>query len=165
VHSYSTSKHGVLAQISRPGRAPDCIGCHTSQPHPAPPLQPGEAAARPAAPPQGCIHCHSPRYLQKLQANGIRMVALGQMKLREAEGLLQRARGEFTAASLDAMEGHYARMQRHQTNLRLGVAHQSPDYQWWHGHPALDGDLLRIKGAYDRLRQQHSQAPEPAAQP
>jgi hypothetical protein len=26
------------------------------------------------------------------------------------------------------------------------VGHQSPDYQWWHGQPALDGDLLRIKG-------------------
>jgi hypothetical protein len=28
---------------------------------------------------------------------------------------------------------------------------QSPDYQWWHGQPALDGDLLRIKGAVGEL--------------
>jgi hypothetical protein len=37
-------------------------------------------------------------------------------------------------------------MQSHARNVRLGVGHQSPDYQWWHGQPALDGDLLRIKG-------------------
>jgi len=37
-------------------------------------------------------------------------------------------------------------MREHGRHVRIGVGHQSPDYQWWHGHPALDGDLLRIKG-------------------
>ena len=36
-------------------------------------------------------------------------------------------------------------MQKHLRNVYLGIGHQSPDYQWWHGQPALDGDLLRIK--------------------
>ncbi len=40
---------------------------------------------------------------------------------------------------------------KHLRNVRLGVFHQSPDHQWWHGQPALDGDLLRIKGYYGRL--------------
>ncbi len=35
-------------------------------------------------------------------------------------------------------------------NLRLGIGHQSPDYQWWYGHAALDGDLLRIKSVLSR---------------
>jgi len=39
----------------------------------------------------------------------------------------------------------------HLKNLYLGIGHQSPDYQWWHGQPALDGDLLRIKGAVGEL--------------
>jgi hypothetical protein len=29
--------------------------------------------------------------------------------------------------------------------VRLGAGHQSPDYQWWHGQPALDGDLIRLR--------------------
>ena len=37
-------------------------------------------------------------------------------------------------------------------NLRLGAGHQSPDYQWWHGQPALDGDLIRIRNAVSRAR-------------
>jgi len=34
--------------------------------------------------------------------------------------------------------------------LFLGVSHQSPDYHWWHGHPALDGKLLQIKGELNK---------------
>ncbi|MFZ3174628.1 MAG: hypothetical protein WA146_07005, partial [Thiobacillus sp.] len=86
-----------------------------------------------------------------LRANGARMIEVGNMKQREALTLLTRARGEFPAAALAEMEAHYASLQKHLRNLRLGVAHQSPDYQWWHGHPALDGDLLRLKGTYDDL--------------
>ncbi|NQU62105.1 MAG: hypothetical protein HQ512_13325 [Rhodospirillales bacterium] len=39
-------------------------------------------------------------------------------------------------------------------SLRLGFAHHSPDYQWWYGQAALDGDLLRVKAAASRLRRQ-----------
>ena len=147
VHSYATSKHGVLVRISTPGRAPDCVRCHTAQGH-------GASDAERLR--QTCNHCHSPRYIETLHDNGARMVEIGSMKLLEAMQLLARARSEFPPGTLSEMEAHYTRMQRHQANLRLGVAHQSPDYQWWHGHPALDGDLLRLKGAYDRLVRQHA---------
>jgi hypothetical protein len=46
--------------------------------------------------------------------------------------------------------------ERHLNNLYLGIGHQSPDYQWWHGQPALDGDLLRIRGALDELDRSHA---------
>jgi hypothetical protein len=140
VHGWRLSKHGVLARISAPGRAPGCVACHTEEAH-----RPADATRMD----QVCGRCHSPRYVATLRENGRRMIEVGTMKEREARGLLTRARAEFAAADLRDMEAHYARLQEHLRNLRLGVAHQSPDYQWWHGHPALDGDLLRIKGAYD----------------
>ena len=142
VHGWRLSKHGVLVRISTPGRAPGCVGCHTAAAH-----QPADTARMD----QTCGHCHSPRYVATLRANGERMIEVGNMKQREALALLTRARAEFSAAALVDMEAHYASLQKHLRNLRLGVAHQSPDYQWWHGHPALDGDLLRLKGAYDDL--------------
>jgi hypothetical protein len=142
VHGWRLSKHGVLVRISTPGRAPGCVGCHTAAAH-----RPADAARMD----QTCGRCHSPRYIATLRANGERMIEVGNMKQREALTLLIRARGEFPAAALAGMEAHYASLQKHLRNLRLGVAHQSPDYQWWHGHPALDGDLLRLKGAYDDL--------------
>ena len=59
---------------------------------------------------------------------------------------------EFTAEELAAAREHFVRMQSlHLKNVYLGVGHQSPDYQWWHGQPALDGDLLRIKGTVGEL--------------
>ena len=142
VHGWRLSKHGVLVRISTPGRAPGCVGCHTEDAH-----RPADAARMD----QTCGHCHSPRYVATLRANGARMIEVGNMKQREALQLLTRARVEFPPAALAEMEAHYASLLKHLRNLRLGVAHQSPDYQWWHGHPALDGDLLRLKGAYDDL--------------
>lgn len=142
VHGWRLSKHGVLARIGAPGRAPGCVDCHTAEAH------------RPADPEKmklTCGRCHSPRYVETLRANGARMVEVGNMKQREALALLTQARTRFPAAELGAMEGHYRHLLEHLRNLRLGVAHQSPDHQWWHGHPALDGDLLRLKGAYDDL--------------
>lgn len=143
VHSYRTSKHGVLARIGTPGRAPGCSGCHGAAAH-----EPADEARMA----QTCNHCHSPRYVETLQANGARMVALAELKRQEALQLLARARNEHPPEALAALEAAYRRMEQHLRNLRLGVAHQSPDYQWWHGHPALDGDLLHLKGAYDALR-------------
>ncbi len=100
---------------------------------------------------QACGRCHSPRYVETFAANGRRMTDVGEMKRLEALALLDQARRRFPAARLAAMEAHYRNLLKHLRNIRLGVAHQSPDHQWWHGHPALDGDLLRIKGAYDDL--------------
>lgn len=151
VHSYTTSKHGVIVRLASgpPGRAPDCTGCHTSEAH-----APAEAKVAP----QPCGQCHSPRFVRTLDDNGARSIEIGELKLREAQALLERAHEGFPPSLLIDMQRHYERMQQHFRNLRLGVAHQSPDYQWWHGHPALDGDLLRIKGAYDRLARQKALA-------
>ena len=35
--------------------------------------------------------------------------------------------------------------------LRHGIVHYSPDYLWWYGQAALDGDLLRIKATVSRI--------------
>ena len=73
------------------------------------------------------------------------MLEIGRMKVREAMAVVQQSE------KLDADWAKKARtIQQRMTdgslrNVRLGVGHQSPDDQWWHGHPALDGDLLRIK--------------------
>lgn len=142
VQGWRLSKHGVLVRISTPGRAPGCVDCHGAEAH---------RPANPEAMREVCGKCHSPRYLDTLAANGRRMVAVGEMKQREALALLAQARRRFPAERLQAMEDHYHHLQTHLRNIRLGVGHQSPDHQWWHGHPALDGDLLRIKGAWDDL--------------
>ena len=142
VQGWRLSKHGVLVRISTPGRAPGCVDCHGAEAH---------RPANPEAMREVCGKCHSPRYLDTLATNGQRMVTVGEMKQREALALLTQARRQFPADRLKAMEEHYLHLQIHLRNIRMGVGHQSPDHQWWHGHPALDGDLLRIKGAWDEL--------------
>ena len=171
VQGWRLSKHGVLVRISSPGRAPGCVDCHGAEAHRAalksfagPPqerLGPlggrlggsfrAGGTSNPEAMREVCGKCHSPRYLDTLATNGQRMVAVGEMKQREALALLTQARRQFPADRLKAMEEHYRHLQIHLRNIRMGVGHQSPDHQWWHGHPALDGDLLRIKGAWDDL--------------
>ncbi len=100
-----------------------------------------------------CQHCHSPRLIRELAANGERMAELGKMKLREAAWIVASAKKEFPADRTVDIEALYKTMQEKTFQaLTLGIAHQSPDYQWWHGHPALDGKLLRIKGELTRLR-------------
>ena len=99
-----------------------------------------------------CQECHSPRYITRLFDNGERMLDIGRMKVQEAARVLEQAESAFTAAQLAAAREHFVRMQSlHLKNIYLGIGHQSPDYQWWHGQPALDGDLLRIKGAVGEL--------------
>ena len=141
VHSYVTSKHGVLLAIGRSGRAPDCVACHGGT----------HASLDRDRLHHGCHQCHSPRYVASLAANGEAMIAVGHLKLREADDILEQARADFTAEELQDLLAIRARLDAYQHRLRLGVGHQSPDYQWWHGHPALDGELLRLKGAYDVL--------------
>jgi hypothetical protein len=79
---------------------------------------------------------------------GDRMVEIGRMKVREADSVV---------AKIDSQQARnmFHRMQNeHLRNVRLGVGHQSPDDQWWHGHPALDSDLLHLKSLLgDLLRQ------------
>ena len=160
VHSYTTSKHGVLVRLEQYEwdwdlplelanyRAPGCSYCHMHKGN----HNVSESVRAGNAMPVVCQECHSPRYITRLFENGERMLAIGRMKVQEAAGVLEQAEDDFPAAELVVAREHFERMQSlHLKNLYLGIGHQSPDYQWWHGQPALDGDLLRIKGAVGEL--------------
>jgi hypothetical protein len=175
VQSYATSKHGILVRLeagdrdrtlpSRGGnyRAPGCAYCHFhAAGHDSRRLvaQDGvgssgaeDGRARDAAK-AVCYDCHAPRYIARHSETGERMLEIARMKWREAQRLLQAARAHYSEAELASAEPLLERMRTHVRNVNLGIAHQSPDYQWWHGQPALDGDLLRIKGDLDRLRRE-----------
>jgi len=169
VHSYATSKHAVIVKLqgdawdwSRPlargnYRAPGCAYCHLHGAEhdtrlsvtPWDPFRTDDPAARAATLSQRqsvCGDCHAPRYAAEQTDTGQRMIEIARMKLREARALVTRYRDALSADDQRALDARFAGMQGHARNVRLGVGHQSPDYQWWHGQPALDGDLLRIKG-------------------
>jgi len=175
VHSYATSKHGILVRLAQDDwtrplrdagyRAPGCAYCHMhAGSHDVGagvrgwnPFEDTAAAERgriQEAMRAVCRECHSLRYIDRLFSNGERMLSIARMKLREAGTLLEQAAAEFSADDLTPARAQMENMQRHLKNVLLGIGHQSPDYQWWHGQPALDGDLLRIKGALDALRRQ-----------
>ncbi len=176
VHSYATSKHGILVLLEQEEwdwsrrlasanyRAPGCAYCHMHDGNhdvgagvrswkPAENTGAAERERVQDAMRVVCQDCHSPRYITRLFDNGERMLDIGRMKVREAADLIAQAAGEFSEVELAAANKQLVKMQsKHLKNLYLGVGHQSPDYQWWHGHPALDGDLLHIKGAVGALR-------------
>ncbi len=173
VHSYATSRHGLILKLEQREqdwrqplaqanyRRPGCAYCHmhagshnvSASVRGADLLNADEerTGAAQAAMRLACQDCHAPRYLTRLFENGERMLAIARMKVREARELLQEARKEYGAGELQAAEEQYRKMQQHLRNVYLGIGHQSPDYQWWHGQPALDGDLLRIKGNLNEL--------------
>ncbi|MBZ0073047.1 MAG: hypothetical protein K8I04_15125 [Gammaproteobacteria bacterium] len=172
-HSYATSKHGVIVKLEAPHwdwtrplcsanyRAPGCAYCHlhTAEhdtrrrivPHATEPASDVAQRARDAMN-AVCYDCHAPRYVGRLGEGGERMLGIARMKQREAHSLVEATRDEHTDMELAQALAVLARMGRHVQNVGLGVGHQSPDYQWWHGQAALDGDLLRIKGEVSRLR-------------
>ncbi len=98
-----------------------------------------------------CQDCHSPRYITRLFENGEAMLEIARKKVREADTLISQAEKIFTDDKLESVKKQFEKMQHHFKNVHLGVGHQSPDYQWWHGQPALDGDLLRIKDSIGEL--------------
>ena len=165
-HSYRTSKHAVLVRLdgknldwSRPlvrgnYRAPSCAYCHLYEgQHDT--TKSAQTSSRPDRNMQVwiCSGCHSPRYAAEQLAAGDRLLEIGQLKMQEARAVRQRAKAE--GFELDGFDQILEKMdQRIMSNLRLGSGHQSPDYQWWHGQPALDGMLLRIKGLYSKLSRQ-----------
>ncbi len=145
--SYESSKHGVILgleesrwNLEKPFatstvRTPGCGYCH---------LHGGDHAMAPRADgdPSLCGRCHSSRYLKTLASSGSAMEEIGTMKVVEARELLkwkgERIPQEKQKKLLDSVT-------KHRQNLHLGVVHHSPDFQWWHGQPALDGDLIRIR--------------------
>jgi hypothetical protein len=156
--SWALSKHGVITRLDagrERRRAPDCAGCHAIEA--ATPATPhyGRKASREQARDtawNACRACHSPRYTTEQQAAAQRGLDIGAMKQREAAALLAAARRETAGAELARIEALDAALQGNLRDLRLGLAHQSPDYQWWLGQAALDGSLLRLKGALGEAR-------------
>jgi hypothetical protein len=149
-HSYATSKHGVINALDEDKqdwiqplqrgkyRSPTCSYCH---------LHDGDhndtmATDRgPEVRQWICAGCHSPRYVREQFANGKRQLEIADLKLIEGEELITTAIDVHT----DALSKLRQRLIHHRKNVLYGVGHQSPDYQWWHGQPALDGDLIRIR--------------------
>ncbi len=174
VHSYSSSKHGTLMQLEKNTydwsqsfelakyRAPGCGYCHmhnnnhdvsiTVRQNLMSSLEVEKVHDNTRA---VCQDCHSPRYITRLFENGEAMLEIARKKVREANALIEQAGKVFSDAELAPARNQFEKMQHHFKNVHLGVGHQSPDYQWWHGQPALDGDLLRIKdniGELHRLK-------------
>jgi hypothetical protein len=164
-HSYATSKHGVLVRIGRPDwtlplrrgnhRSPGCAYCHLHDGDHADTMDP---ARGPAVREWVCGACHAPRYVAEQLAAGDRLKEVARLKVREAEELAARHPEGATGFS-----GHLESIGGHLANVRLGAGHQSPDYQWWHGQPALDGELIRLRHAVAQaMRQTAASAPVPA---
>lgn len=170
VHSYALSKHGVLMQMEKNSynwqlsldmanyRSPGCAYCHMHQADHNVNTMIRDSLMEPVVADevenktrQVCQNCHSPRYISKLLANGEAMLEIARKKVREAEQLIAQAASKFDEYKLQSSRKLFKTMQHHLKNVYLGAAHQSPDYQWWHGQPALDGDLLRIKAEISEL--------------
>ena len=163
--SWALSKHGVIARIAagrERRRTPDCEGCHAFEAKAAAPQHYVKKASRQEAREQAaaaCGACHSPRYVAEQLAAARRGLALGEMKRREAEALVELARKEMPATELAQIEKLLATLRdENLRGLRLGFAHLSPDYQWWLGQAALDGSLLRIKAALGEARRTQARA-------
>ncbi|MEO5337849.1 MAG: cytochrome c3 family protein [Magnetospirillum sp. WYHS-4] len=132
--SHQTSKHGVIETLegrrwdwSKPlaeanQRAPACAYCH--RPH-------GRADKEAV-----CLDCHSPRFVATVAESAKRSLEIGHLKLEEGR----------------AVGGDPAALEKSFSALSFGLAHHSPDFQWWYGHAALDGDLIRLKAAVTRQR-------------
>jgi RecJ-like exonuclease len=171
VHSYSTSKHGTLMQIENNTydwsqsfelanyRVPGCGYCHMQRNNhnvsstvrddlmSSLGVENVQDKIRAA-----CQDCHSSRYITQLFSNGESMLEIARKKVREANVLIEQAEKVFSNADLESANKYQKKMQYHLKNVYLGVGHQSPDYQWWYGQPALDGDLLRIKDSIGELQ-------------
>ena len=183
VRSYVTSKHGVIAAIEGNRwdwsrrlteanyRTPTCAYCHLYDGQhdvglgiaPWNPLRGGDPAAIEKAREtveEPCRDCHSPRYVGTLFAAGERNMEIGRLKMREAQALLNTLAASLATAENETKDVKELRRQvetmRSQSmkSLRHGIVHHSPDYQWWYGQAALDGDLLRVKAAVSRFWRQ-----------
>lgn len=162
-HSYATSKHGVITRLEEARqdwrqplqrgnyRAPGCSFCHLHD------GDHGNTMAPDRGPEVGqwiCAGCHSPRYIREQFANGKCQLDIADLKLSEGEALIASADNEQPDTLLKLRQS----LSHHRQNVLLGVGHQSPDYQWWHGQPALDGDLIRIRDAISESRRKKASA-------
>lgn len=157
--SYQTSKHGVIVTLESANwdwsarlvdanyRAPTCAYCHMHDGAHGQVLS-GEVLET------SCLDCHSPRYVETLIESGRRTLVIGDLKLDEAIAAAADSKDPKIKQLLQTMQSKTLK------NIRLGVGHQSPDYQWWYGHAALDGDLLRIKSAISQSARKRALDPK-----
>lgn len=165
VHSYGSSKHGVLMHLENKEldwtkrleganyRAPGCSYCHmhsgnhnvsATVRHQL--MDRTETEKIQESTRSVCQDCHAPRYLASLLVNGEAMLEIARKKIREANDLIKQTDPKLTQDERAVVKKQMETMQQHFRNVYLGIGHQSPDYQWWYGQPALDGDLIKIKG-------------------
>ncbi len=155
-------------------RSPTCAYCHlyagnhnmSGKIRPWNPLKTDEGKKRETAEARDsiesvCSDCHSPRLITTYFKTGNRMFEIGQMKTREAANVIDDLEKDGLLKVTQVKENReeskirqvFEKMRTvHMKNLWYGVAHQSPDYQWWHGQPALDEDLLHIKALSTRIK-------------
>jgi hypothetical protein len=160
VRSYFTSKHGVIETLeagrrdwSKPlaganYRTPSCAYCHMHEGEHGLPASDETVSF-------SCLDCHAPGYANTIMEAAKRTVKIGELKLREAEAAVSSTikNDSLSENDADALKAMLTKMRKETLgNLRVGLGHHSPDYQWWYGHAALDGDLLRIKAKITRIR-------------
>ena len=156
VHSYSSSKHGVLMKMEATRRdwtkplatanyrSPGCAYCHMHAGEHDVGISVRQDIMQESENVQDvmravCMDCHSPRYITRLLENGEAMLEIARKKVREADVLIKQAASEFSEQQLLPLRQQRLKMQQHLANVSLGAGHQSSDYQGWHGQPALDG--------------------------
>ncbi len=196
VHSYTTSKHGVIMTIrknridwnkplkSANYRVPGCAYCHmyNTNHNTKNSIRPNKTSEKNADKISSkelqrqtlsvCSNCHAPRYIRRLFENGEKMLLIAEKKLNEARTLVDKINRslyienkkpstpesdhliDIKLTKVELIKKQFHKMEKHYNNVYLGIAHQSPDYQWWHGQPALDGDLLKIKAMISDLQRQ-----------
>ncbi|MBF0380879.1 MAG: hypothetical protein HQL69_07670 [Magnetococcales bacterium] len=178
IKSYELSKHGIISKIearqwdwSQPladgnYRSPTCAYCHLHDgdhtmggkkteldPGIEPTIVESESAMERRISP--CYDCHSPRFAATWFKSGEAMVAIGRMKYREGAEVAKKIEQLGRKRDINKADSLLTAMKKkHLQNIRLGIFHQSPDHQWWHGQPALDGDLLRLKGVLGDLKRE-----------
>ncbi|MCU7940833.1 MAG: hypothetical protein KZQ74_02185 [gamma proteobacterium symbiont of Bathyaustriella thionipta] len=196
VHSYSTSKHGVILTMRKKRvdwnkplksanyRVPGCAYCHmyNTEHNTKKSIRPNKISSTNANKISSkelqrqtlsvCSNCHAPRYIRRLFENGERMLLIAGKKLNEARTLVDNISHssyienekqsapesdhliDIALKKEESIKKQFHKMEKHYKNVYLGIAHQSPDYQWWHGQPALDGDLLKIKAMISDIQRE-----------
>lgn len=155
-HSHAGSKHGVIATLERDRqdwtaplkrgnyRAPGCAYCHL---HAGDHGDTMDAARGRHVREWVCSGCHAPRYVADQFAAGAELLEIGRRKAEEAAAI-----AALHPEGAERLSELLQQVREHLANLRLGAGHQSPDYQWWYGQPALDGDLIRLRDAVAQAR-------------
>ncbi len=163
-HSYARSKHGLIAQLEQRHwdwskslnqgnyRTPTCSYCHLHHNKHNPTITFDDSIL------PVCMNCHSTRYIQTLLKTNQNMLKIGKLKQQEAQQLITKYQQTLSKADLSVLEQHLKNLNQHLQHIQLGIGHQSPDDQWWYGHPAIDGDLIEVKSYISRvLRKQRIQ--------